>query len=263
MTEEMRLPTKEDLAKLTLRAMAAYAARCARRVQPLFEAIKARLGAETSFAVERGISLAERFAQTTATPDVESVTKAAEDVNAAANAAADAGRPYLPAHSAAYSAAEATAYAICAAYGVAAPEAVPTPVAAARAAKAARAAYDSDALIKACIHDYRILRQLSGHASGTLGDPIDSESLGPLWPEGEPEWFSAGDTVGPAGLALGEDETHTTPGIEIYIDPGNASKETIQEVLECLSDLHIAEGGLGLEFVADDLEIHAMEGIKS
>lgn len=50
-------------------------------------------------------------------------------------------------------------------------------------------------------------------------------------------------------------------GIEIYIDPSNASKETIQEVLECLSELHIAAGGLGLEFVADDMRIQSMEGI--
>lgn len=50
-------------------------------------------------------------------------------------------------------------------------------------------------------------------------------------------------------------------GIDIYIDPGDASKDVIQEVLESLSDLHIASGGLGLEFVADDTHVHAMEGI--
>ncbi len=40
--------------------------------------------------------------------------------------------------------------------------------------------------------------------------------------------------------------------IRIYIDPGNASKETIQDVLEKLSDLHIAAGGLGLEFSVEE-----------
>jgi len=49
--------------------------------------------------------------------------------------------------------------------------------------------------------------------------------------------------------------------IEFYMDPGDARKETIQNVLECLSDLHIAAGGFGLEFIADDLNIKAMEGI--
>src|SRR5262249_37933321 len=39
--------------------------------------------------------------------------------------------------------------------------------------------------------------------------------------------------------------------IEIYIDPGDASKETIRAVLESLSDLHRAAGGLGLEFTSD------------
>ncbi len=36
-------------------------------------------------------------------------------------------------------------------------------------------------------------------------------------------------------------------GISIYIEPGDATKDTVQEVLEKLSDLHIACGGLGLE----------------
>ena len=36
--------------------------------------------------------------------------------------------------------------------------------------------------------------------------------------------------------------------LEIYIKPGNASKETIQAVLDSLSRLHIAAGGLGLVY---------------
>jgi len=42
------------------------------------------------------------------------------------------------------------------------------------------------------------------------------------------------------------------PGLEIYIDPGEASVETITEVLEALSDLHRAAGGLGLEFIHEE-----------
>jgi len=47
----------------------------------------------------------------------------------------------------------------------------------------------------------------------------------------------------------------------IYIDPGNASKQTIQCVLESLSDLHRAAGGLGLEFTADGAMVFASEGV--
>ena len=36
--------------------------------------------------------------------------------------------------------------------------------------------------------------------------------------------------------------------IEIFINPGNASKEQIKAFLNALSDLHIAHGGLGLTF---------------
>jgi ATP-dependent Clp protease ATP-binding subunit ClpA len=59
--------------------------------------------------------------------------------------------------------------------------------------------------------------------------------------------------------------TQSTPdhdvGIEIYVDPGDASAETIRNVLTSLSDLHFAAGGCGLEYVADDLHIHIVEGV--
>ena len=48
--------------------------------------------------------------------------------------------------------------------------------------------------------------------------------------------------------------------IEIFIDPGDASKETIQAVLERLDDLHRAAGGLGLEFTVDEQDVRVMAG---
>ncbi len=54
-----------------------------------------------------------------------------------------------------------------------------------------------------------------------------------------------------------------TRHVNVWIDPGNASKQTIQDVLEALSDLHIAAGGLGLEFVADDTHVLVMEDTSS
>ena len=47
------------------------------------------------------------------------------------------------------------------------------------------------------------------------------------------------------------------PPIEVFIDPGEAPKEAIQAVLEALSDLHRAAGGLGLEFTVDGLHVLA------
>jgi hypothetical protein len=48
--------------------------------------------------------------------------------------------------------------------------------------------------------------------------------------------------------------------IEFYIDPGNASQETLQAVFEAINDLHLAAGGLGFEFVSDEYYIRAVEG---
>lgn len=48
--------------------------------------------------------------------------------------------------------------------------------------------------------------------------------------------------------------------LAIWIDPGEAPVEVIQDVLTSLSDLHRAAGGLGLEFSADGKWIVAWEG---
>ena len=58
--------------------------------------------------------------------------------------------------------------------------------------------------------------------------------------------------------ASGTEDPRTS--IEIFIDPGDASKETIQAVLERLSDLHRAAGGLGLEFTVDEQDVRVMAG---
>ncbi|MFA5239506.1 MAG: cyanophycin synthetase [Phycisphaerae bacterium] len=52
-------------------------------------------------------------------------------------------------------------------------------------------------------------------------------------------------------------------GLKVYIDPGNASKETLQEVFEAISGLHIAAGGLGLEFVNDNNFIYTTEKVTT
>ncbi len=41
--------------------------------------------------------------------------------------------------------------------------------------------------------------------------------------------------------------------LEVYIAPGAATVETIANVLKCLSDLHVAAGGLGIAFDSDGL----------
>jgi hypothetical protein len=67
-----------------------------------------------------------------------------------------------------------------------------------------------------------------------------------------PNWLQ------PAGLPLSEFEltdrirvADLDLPVEIYVDPGDATKETLQELFEAISDCHVAAGGLGLEFKTD------------
>jgi len=52
------------------------------------------------------------------------------------------------------------------------------------------------------------------------------------------------------------------PVLEFYIKPGNASAETIQEVLNSLSEYHRATGGLGFEFKSAGHSMLACEEIR-
>ena len=176
------LPTEDDLKKLSLRAMVAYAARCARRVQPLLRSAKQK----HVEAVEGTISMAERFAKghdigaDTAARVADEAAAAADHAAAAAyyghsafaeaSAAArhdDARHTHLTAY-VEYADAAYTNAAHAAAEAEAAPD-----HAAARAA-----------VVQASRRDYTQLLSLTGNAAGQLGDPIDFDKLGPLWPKG-------------------------------------------------------------------------------
>ncbi|WP_428306765.1 hypothetical protein [Lacipirellula sp.] len=50
--------------------------------------------------------------------------------------------------------------------------------------------------------------------------------------------------------------------IDLYIDAGDASKETIQAVLDAITNLHIAAGGFGIEFIEDDTFLQITEGVE-
>lgn len=57
-----------------------------------------------------------------------------------------------------------------------------------------------------------------------------------------------GNEMQTPGTSSIEERSPKVPVIEVFLDPGNASKETIQGVFEALSDLHRAAGGIGLDF---------------
>jgi hypothetical protein len=175
-----------------------------------------------------------------------------------------------PARAAAYAATEA-ASAACAALN-ATPDGASVARYAAEAILAAHTAYVPPEVAtydSAIAADYD---RLLGGDLGTFpepGGPIDASESGPLgtlWPSEVPERYAVGlehmrialagaDAPPSAGGASGEPAW--LPSFDIYIGPGSASTETIQEVLEALSDLHRAAGGLGLEFKVEGQHVLA------
>jgi hypothetical protein len=196
MVDQPKLPTKEDLMKLPLRAIVAFAARSARRVQPLYDsAVDIPDFAEHKAAVDKAILLAEGFCLGLSVSDA---------VNAAA----------------------------------------------------AEAAEDTAGV------DYARLLELKQVAYPHLGqtiDPTEKGPLGPLWPKGRPMFPT--NSQAQRWTSNLEATNVVASVLEVFIDPGSASKEAIQEVLEALSDLNREAGGLGLEFSIDGLFVMAREKV--
>ena len=166
------LPTLEDIQKLPRWARVAFAARCARRVQPLFAARRPGATAKDIAAVDHAISRAEQSAggavstadaYVTAAGDAAQAYAAAPEVDAAALVARAATR-------AAYS---------TAAYTSAAAAAYTAYTDAAEATEAAEAA----AAIRC---DYDLLCALSQREAWDDDSPVPPALFGPLWPDGPP-----------------------------------------------------------------------------
>ena len=79
--------------------------------------------------------------------------------------------------------------------------------------------------------------------------------LGMLWGNPLPSWLTRIQNE------KEEAQFESDATLEVFIEPGNASKETIQRVFEAISKLHIAAGGTGLEFRADDEFVFARERV--
>jgi hypothetical protein len=191
---------ESELSKLPARATAAFAARCARRVRPLFGSHLP--GGE---AIEHAIVVAEQIASgvTVKDADAKAAAKAAAwAANDAANASAAADCPFTAvyaAKAAAYSAVEAADRSPAGA-AVAADEAV-TYISYAEESAGFEPRIDTD---RAMVEDLRRLAALDLGEPQTLRREIDAAPtgpLGPLWPEGEPEWFRRACATADAMLA--------------------------------------------------------------
>jgi hypothetical protein len=178
-----------DLSRLPPHAIAAYAARCAMRVQPLF--LHAGASPELAESLERAIGAARRIASghvlsvddTTAAQGAEAAAVAAASVPAARHAARAAA---YAAHAAC--AADQAPYAAEAFGGDTARAAHAAAVAAVDPEAAADAAHYADYAAQA---DYERL-VLYNRGAPAVGQPLhcsEDGPLGPLWPEGKPSWL--------------------------------------------------------------------------
>ncbi len=265
---------KAELKRLPLRAIVALAARCARRVRRLYSMPENMPhAAKYQSALDRAIEVAEMVAASAVVPGT-AVATAARDARVAANGGTTAAGAAATSASSAARAAEGATKAATAAAGAApttataaeAAEAASSSAEAGRAAEATAAAaeiaylyaVDAAGVAAAAEADYVKLLRLNLGKYPDLGDPVDpSESgpLGPLWPDGEPEWLrSAPVTISSSGVASGEAaviKISAPPGsaeggaapIEVYFDVAEFSDEEIAEILGQFSDLYHALSG--------------------
>ena len=81
-----------------------------------------------------------------------------------------------------------------------------------------------------------------------------------------PEWLAGAQGLNIHVLELSESLPSTTTNegrepIDIYVDPGGASLEALTELFDALSDLHVAAGGLGLQYKTDGNSIFTLEEV--
>jgi hypothetical protein len=192
-TEDIR----ERLAQLPHHAVVAFAARWARRVQPLTHV----LPQQDRDAIDRALASAEEFAKGAA--DARAAHQAAD---AAAWAAAVADAADAADRATVAAAARAAAVAADVAADADAARAAANAAADAAAAWAANAAAAAARAARAATsRDLDRLIALNPGEPDALGAPIDpSEAgpLGPLWPQGVPEW----DTEAATGTGTPHEE---------------------------------------------------------
>jgi hypothetical protein len=285
------LPTEKDLRRLPLRAIVAYAARCAWRVKSLY-----RLPDDYpdkprhEEAVDKAISAARYYAADQVFAGIiRSAFAAGDDAAAAADSAAGAAIAGDDAAAAADSARAAAAAARAAATAAAADRAT---------VSSARMAADSAALSVAWIAhppnmtpaetdrdartcaaaraDFHRLLDLDLGRFPEPGNPVDpSESgpLGPLWPDGAPEWYVRAtepvvvkvDTDSAAASESLAVEVHRESPLSLYFDLSEFAAPEIAEMIGLLSDLYAEVGGDRLVIegmtLLDPAELPVPEGV--
>jgi hypothetical protein len=91
--------------------------------------------------------------------------------------------------------------------------------------------------------DYDLLLTMSLDDNWTDDTPVDPDLLGPLWPEGVPDWWPEEDIVPGASPSVMAIEFSIPQGL----DQDEAAKN-IGSIIEACNQMHHAFGGTGLRF---------------
>lgn len=178
--EVIGVPTEEELAELPRWARVAFAARCARRVQPLYAHFGDDLSEANLAAVETAIDLSERAAA--------SASIDAGEGEAASNAADAAVGIATGANAAALTAVAAIDAAMITVTCSDLDDALP---AVCLSAISAAAASENRGFVQATVSaiwlDFDLLRASAERDSLTDDSPVPPDVFGPIWPNGAPE----------------------------------------------------------------------------
>jgi hypothetical protein len=257
------IPTKDEVATLPRWAMVAFAARCARRVQPVFTAAWPSVPSQHVEAVATAIASAEATAKHARTSFTADPALAADAADAAARAAARSSDAADAADAAARTAARAAR---------AAANAVDTASYAARAADAA-AAFAATNAASPMRSDFNLLVALSKQLAWTDDSPVDVALLGPLWPpEMEPAWAkkkqAAPTEIDFEAMYAKGAEPQRKLVLKFTVPPIPNTAENRAELVAHMkaailgaSALHIAQGGSGLKI--DDVKAWAGAAVET
>lgn len=242
------VPTIEEIEQLPRWARVAFAARCARRVEPLYTIDWPEAPAKHIEALDIAITMAEKFAAHTGhSGKAYEYFMYAEDAARAARSAIDADDATNDADAAAFAAAQA-AHAADDDGHYAARHAVD----AARAAvRAANAADDGGFTVTGIRRDFDFLIKQVRENKCDDGTPVPPSAFGPMWPDGEPQWLHE-DRL-PSQPTEHAERTPSEP-ISLYFDLNEFSP---QEITEFLGDLSAVYASLsdGDELVIDDMTV--------
>ncbi len=191
-TRPAKCPTQDDIAPLPRYAQVAFAARCARRVLPLYSSVLGGAPSKWIAEVVHAVETAERIAAAGSqyVPDEEAALAAYESAKSAAQARG--GDP------AGFAAAAAAAAACCAIRnGCAGADTVLAvtfaDMAASNFAHVARIAHATESVRTAMQRDLRLLSISTRQKNWGMRTPVPVEFFGALWPEGKPtKWPDLG-----------------------------------------------------------------------